>query len=48
VHHASSVPEDIILFLFTESKNIEGLISKLHVFLVVNGGEVSFPWETYQ
>ena len=38
VHHASCVPEHIILHLRGEAKNVKGLVSKLHVLLVVNGG----------
>merc|ERR1719189_2917254 len=38
VHHAGSVLEHIVLHLCGEAKNVKGLISKLHVLLVVNGG----------
>merc|ERR1719500_1334078 len=38
VHHASGVAEHIVLHLLGEAKNVKGLISELHVLLVVDGG----------
>merc|ERR1719220_881878 len=38
VHHAGSVLEHIVLHLCGEAKDVKGLISELHVLLVVNGG----------
>merc|ERR1719385_253679 len=39
VHHASSVLEHIILLSLSETKDIKGFIGKVHVFLVINGGD---------
>merc|ERR1711934_647189 len=42
VHHASGVLEHFVLHLVGEAKNVKGLISKLHVLLVVDGGHSEF------
>merc|ERR1719341_1817037 len=39
VHHAGSVPVHIILLLLAEAERHEGLVSELHVLLVVNRGD---------
>merc|ERR1719410_1762185 len=39
MHHAGGVPVHIILLLLGEAKRHEGLMSELHVLLVVNGGD---------
>merc|ERR1711963_30828 len=42
VHHDSSVLVDIVLLFLGESKRLEGFMSILHVFLVINGGDSQF------
>merc|ERR1719341_2300471 len=42
VHHASGVLEHFVLHRVGEAKNVKGLISKLHVLLVVDGGNGEF------
>merc|ERR1712073_284192 len=39
VHHAGGVPVHIVLLLLAEAKSHKGLMSELHVLLVVNGGD---------
>merc|ERR1712073_87014 len=39
VHHAGGVPVHIVLLLLGEAESHEGLMSELHVLLVVNGGD---------
>merc|ERR1719412_3551849 len=39
VHHAGSVPVHIVLLLLREAESHKGLVSELHVLLVVNGGD---------
>merc|ERR1719400_2346188 len=38
VHHAGGVLEHIVLHLFAEAKDVKGLVGKLHVLPVIDGG----------